>query len=150
MFQRALLPPWRWRQHGPLKCWYPTTTLHSVTTQKIETLNITAVKASNSLYKIVGCLITMKINVTLIKVSNLQNILQSSFTCLHKHVAFHFHYKTQVNEHFTWPYLSWRCIGGTEVELHSFFDLGTRWRWVVSFTPWPLYPPGKEPLVSIG
>jgi hypothetical protein len=24
-------------------------------------------------------------------------------------------------------------------------DLGTRWRWVVSFTPWPLYPQGKSP-----
>jgi hypothetical protein len=23
----------RWKQHGPLKCWYPTTTLHGVTTQ---------------------------------------------------------------------------------------------------------------------
>jgi hypothetical protein len=26
--------PWRWRQHGPPKRWYPTTTLHGVTTQK--------------------------------------------------------------------------------------------------------------------
>jgi hypothetical protein len=25
------------------------------------------------------------------------------------------------------------------------FDLGTRWRWVVSFTPRPLYPQGKSP-----
>jgi hypothetical protein len=24
-------------------------------------------------------------------------------------------------------------------------DLGTRWRWEVSFTPWPLYPHGKNP-----
>jgi hypothetical protein len=24
-------------------------------------------------------------------------------------------------------------------------DLGTRWRWVVSFTTWPLYPQGKSP-----
>jgi hypothetical protein len=23
-------------------------------------------------------------------------------------------------------------------------ELGTRWRWVVSFTPWPLYPRGKS------
>jgi len=23
-------------------------------------------------------------------------------------------------------------------------DLGTRWRWVVSFTPRPLQPPGKK------
>jgi len=28
----------RWRQHGPLKHWYPTTTLHSVTTQKAPQL----------------------------------------------------------------------------------------------------------------
>jgi len=28
---------WRWRQHGPLKHWYLTTTLHSVTTQKTLT-----------------------------------------------------------------------------------------------------------------
>jgi len=36
-FQRSLLPPcsaWRWRQHGPLSRWYPTTALHGVTTQK--------------------------------------------------------------------------------------------------------------------
>jgi hypothetical protein len=32
-----------------------------------------------------------------------------------------------------------------EVQLHSFFDLGSRWRWVVSFTPRPLYPQGKSP-----
>jgi hypothetical protein len=24
-------------------------------------------------------------------------------------------------------------------------DLGTRWRWVVSFTPQPLYPQGRSP-----
>jgi hypothetical protein len=37
--------PWRWR-HGLLKRWYPTTTLHGVTTQKISKWNTTAVKAS--------------------------------------------------------------------------------------------------------
>jgi hypothetical protein len=31
---------------GPLKRWYPTTTLHGVTTRKITTWNITAVKTS--------------------------------------------------------------------------------------------------------
>jgi len=25
-----------WRQHGPLKRWYPTTTLHGITTQIME------------------------------------------------------------------------------------------------------------------
>jgi hypothetical protein len=33
---------------------------------------------------------------------------------------------------------------GVEVELHAFFDLGTRCRWVVSFTLQPLYPQGKS------
>jgi len=28
-YQR-LRGPWRWRQHGPLKRWYPTTALHGV------------------------------------------------------------------------------------------------------------------------
>jgi hypothetical protein len=32
---------------------------------------------------------------------------------------------------------------GVEVYLHS--DLGTKWGWVVSFTPRPLYPQGKSP-----
>jgi hypothetical protein len=34
---------------------------------------------------------------------------------------------------------------GVEVQLHAFFDLGIKWRWVVNFTPRPLYPPVKEP-----
>jgi len=29
--------------------------------------------------------------------------------------------------------------GGVEVQLHCFFNLGARWRWVVSATPRPLY-----------
>jgi hypothetical protein len=28
-------------------------------------------------------------------------------------------------------------------------DLDTIWRWVVSFTPWPLYPQGKSPLYPL-
>ena len=35
--------------------------------------------------------------------------------------------------------LPWRHRGGVEVQLHSFFNLGTRWRWLVNATPWPLY-----------
>jgi len=38
-----------------------------------------------------------------------------------------------------------KAYGGEEVYLHTFFDLGTRWRWVVSFTPRQLYPQGKSP-----
>jgi len=29
------------------------------------------------------------------------------------------------------------------------FDLSTRWRWVVSFTPWLLYTWGKDPQYSM-
>jgi len=36
-YQRFGRPGWRWRQKGPLKCRYSTTTLHSVTTQKTLT-----------------------------------------------------------------------------------------------------------------
>jgi hypothetical protein len=43
----------------------------------------------------------------------------------------------------------WRRTGGVEVWLHTFFDLGTRWRWVVSFTPLPLYPQGKNPFYPL-
>jgi hypothetical protein len=30
----------------------------------------------------------------------------------------------------------------------NFLDLGTRWRWMVSFTSLPLYPPREEPPVT--
>jgi len=32
-----LKTPCRWKQHEPLKPWYPTTTLHSIITQKSST-----------------------------------------------------------------------------------------------------------------
>jgi hypothetical protein len=38
-----------------------------------------------------------------------------------------------------------KAYWGVEVEVHSFFDLGARWRCVVSFTPRPLSPQGKSP-----
>jgi hypothetical protein len=38
--------PWRQKQHGPPKRWYPITTLHRVTNQKSSIWNITAEKAS--------------------------------------------------------------------------------------------------------
>jgi hypothetical protein len=38
-----------------------------------------------------------------------------------------------------------KAFGGVEVQLHSFFDLGIRWRWLVSFTHRPLYPQVKNP-----
>jgi len=33
---------------------------------------------------------------------------------------------------------------GVDIYLHLFSDLGTRWKWVVSFTPRPLYRQGKS------
>jgi len=30
---------WRWMQQGPPKRWYPTATLHGVTTQKTTSIN---------------------------------------------------------------------------------------------------------------
>jgi hypothetical protein len=31
------------------------------------------------------------------------------------------------------------------VQIHSEVDLGTRWKWVVNFTPRPFYPPPPPP-----
>jgi hypothetical protein len=36
-----------------------------------------------------------------------------------------------------------KAYWGSEVLAVSILDLGTRWRWVVSFTPQPLYPQGN-------
>jgi len=38
-----------------------------------------------------------------------------------------------------------RRIEGMKVELHEFFDLGTKCRLMVSYTPWLLYLKGKRP-----
>jgi hypothetical protein len=45
--------------------------------------------------------------------------------------------------------MPWRYMGEWGYS-SNLLDLGTRWRWAVSFTPLPLYPPGKEPPVPIG
>jgi hypothetical protein len=37
-----------------------------------------------------------------------------------------------------------KAYWGVELYLHAFFDLGIRWRWVVSFKPRPLYSRGKS------
>jgi hypothetical protein len=39
-----------WRQHGPLKRWYPTTTLHDVTTQKTSIYILNFLRHTVSLY----------------------------------------------------------------------------------------------------
>jgi len=38
---------WSWRQHRPLKCWYPTAKLHGITTQKTLSWIFTTMKTSN-------------------------------------------------------------------------------------------------------
>jgi hypothetical protein len=38
--RKNTLPPWRWRQRGSLKRWYPSRTLDSFTAQKTSTYNI--------------------------------------------------------------------------------------------------------------
>jgi hypothetical protein len=38
-----------------------------------------------------------------------------------------------------------KAYWGVDVQLHAFFDLGTRWMCVVSFAPRPLYPPRENP-----
>jgi len=41
-------------------------------------------------------------------------------------------------------------LRGQEVYLLLVLDLGTRWGWVVSITPWPCFTPGKVTPVPIG
>jgi hypothetical protein len=51
IFQSSMLPPsspWIWRQHGTMKCWYPTTTPHGVTSHNTLMWNVITVKASKS------------------------------------------------------------------------------------------------------
>jgi hypothetical protein len=38
-------------------------------------------------------------------------------------------------------YTPWRLLGGEEVQLLLILNLGTRWGWVVSITPWPRFTP---------
>jgi hypothetical protein len=40
--------------------------------------------------------------------------------------------------------MPWKRMGSGCID-PRFLDLGTSWRWVVSFTRWPLLPLGKEP-----
>jgi hypothetical protein len=78
---------WWWKQEGPPKHWYPTITIHGVTTQKTSTW------------------VTPYLN---------------------KHHTI----KTYWGSGSIAPHIP---------------DLGTRWKWVVSFTTRPLYPQGKSP-----
>jgi len=45
---------------------------------------------------------------------------------------------------FNWAPRHEGVLGKWRYSPHSFLDLGTRWRWVVSVTPRPLYLPGKS------
>jgi hypothetical protein len=55
-----------------------------------------------------------------------------------RHFVHHKSHLTKVNALTPWRHIrEWRCSS-------IFLDLGIRWRWVVSFTPLPLYP--RHPL----
>jgi len=41
------ISPWRWRQHGPLKHWYPAIAVHDITTEKTTTCIFIAMRTSN-------------------------------------------------------------------------------------------------------
>jgi hypothetical protein len=43
-----------------------------------------------------------------------------------------------------------KMYGGVLCIDPCFLDLGTSWRWVVSFMPWPIYLPGKRSQYWIG
>jgi hypothetical protein len=38
---------------------------------------------------------------------------------------------------------SWRCMGDWRYS-SAILDLSIRWKWMINFTPLPLYPPGKS------
>jgi hypothetical protein len=60
------------------------------------------------------------------------------YTCIIKHAG------VQLRTKVVYTYLSTVVMyGGVNADSH-FLDLGTSWRWVVSFTPWPLYPRRKN------
>jgi len=43
-----------------------------------------------------------------------------------------------------------RPRGGVEVQVHSFFNLGASWWWVVNVTPRPLYPRERPSTHCVG
>jgi hypothetical protein len=45
-YQRFRGQPWRWRQHGSPKRWYPTILQHGITTQETSSWNTIALKAA--------------------------------------------------------------------------------------------------------
>jgi hypothetical protein len=55
-----------------------------------------------------------------------------------------FYYIDKMSLCFKWAPRHGGVLGSGGIDLHI-LDLGTRWRWVVSFAPWPLYSQGKNP-----
>jgi len=42
-----------------------------------------------------------------------------------------------------------RHRGGVKVKFYSFFNLGTRWKWVVNVTPQQLHPQEKDSVPTV-
>jgi threonine/homoserine efflux transporter RhtA len=53
MFRRCIRP-WRWRQYVPQKRWYPSTSLHGVTTWKTNINIYTAMRTLNLIFWVVA------------------------------------------------------------------------------------------------
>jgi hypothetical protein len=121
-----VLPPysgWRWRQQCPPKRRYPTTTLHVVTTEKTSTSIFTAVKTS--------CVWHVHFYLRHVFVWRILNELKVKLSlCLTNHHAM-------------------KMYWGSGGIVPRIFNIGTRWRWVASFTHQPLYPRGKSPLYPL-
>jgi hypothetical protein len=56
--------------------------------------------------------------------------------------------KVNLYLHFNWATRLGNVLGSGGIA-PRILVLGTRWRWVVSFTPRPLYPEGKRPCFSL-
>jgi hypothetical protein len=75
----------------------------------------------------------------------LQNLLQTSRSWWQLLFPLHFHFITHYSILNSTEHYATKVYGGSGSIAPCILDLGTRWRWDVSFTPRPLYPQGKSP-----
>jgi hypothetical protein len=83
------------------------------------------------------------------KLSVWKKFSRNRFSCRRK-FYFKFHKgKVMLSLCFYWASRHEGVLGEWRCSSHSLFDPGTRWRWVVRFTPRPLYPQGKSPWYTL-